>query len=119
MRSITVNNKNIGLTEEGFVVDSSTWDELVAQKLATLEGLEPLGNEQLAIIRAMRKHYDQHESFPILASICKQAGGKNRDCVSRNFRNPMLAWKIAGLPKPSTVFFTSFDGKRFFPNPFY
>jgi hypothetical protein len=31
----------------------------------------------------------------------------------------MKAWKIAGLPKPPEVFFTSFDGKNYFANPFY
>jgi hypothetical protein len=31
----------------------------------------------------------------------------------------MKAWKIAGLPKPQNIFFTSFDKKKFIRNPFY
>ena len=119
MGSISVGNETIGLSDDGFIMDRSQWDDNVAQKLAAMEGLDPLDQEQLTIIHAMREHYNQHESFPILASVCKQAGSKTRDCVVRKFRNPMLAWKLAGLPKPSTIFFTSFDGERYTPNPFY
>ncbi len=119
MGSITVRNEDIGLSDDGFIMDRSQWDDDVAQKLAALEGVGPLDQEQLTIIHAMRKHYDQYESFPILASVCKQAGSTRRDCVALKFRNPMLAWKLAGLPKPANIFFTSFDGKRYVPNPFY
>jgi tRNA 2-thiouridine synthesizing protein E len=119
MGSISVGNKDIGLSDDGFIMDSSQWNDNVAQKLASLEGLDSLDLEQLTIIRAMREHYDQYKSFPILASICKHVGSKSRDCVARKFRNPMLAWKLAGLPKPSNIFFTSFDGERYIPNPFY
>jgi len=119
MGSITVGNEDIGLSDDGFIMDRSQWDDNIAQKLAGLEGLGHLDQEQLTIIHTMRKHYDKYESFPILASVCKQAGSRNRDCVARRFRNPMLAWKLAGLPKPSNIFFTSFDGERYTPNPFY
>lgn len=110
---------DIRLGDDGFIQDRSQWDENIAQKLAEHEGMDQLDQEQLAIIITMRKHYDQHGSFPILASICKKAGSRSRDCVARKFHNPMLAWKIAGLPKPSNIFFTSFDGERYVPNPFY
>ena len=119
MGSISVRYEDIGLSDDGFIMDRSQWDDNVAQKLAALEGLGHLDKEQLTIIHAMRKHYDKYESFPILASVCKQAGSKSRDCVARRFRNPMLAWKLAGLPKPTNIFFTSFDGERYIPNPFY
>ena len=119
MGSISVENEDIGLSDDGFIKDRCQWDDSVAQKMAALEGLSPLDQEQLTIIHAMQKHYDQHESFPILASVCKRAGSKSRDCVARKFGNPMLAWKLAGLPKPSNIFFTSFNGERYIPNPFY
>ncbi len=110
---------DIRLGEDGFIQDRTQWDENIAQKMARLEGMDHLDQEHLTIIRTIRQHYDQHGSFPILASICRKAGSKSRDCVARKFQNPMLAWKIAGLPKPSNIFFTSFDGKRYVPNPFY
>ena len=116
----SINGKdNTSLDDDGFIVDRTKWDEHIAQKLAKLEGIDHLDQEQLAIIKTMRQHYDRHGSFPILASICKKAGSISRDCVARKFHNPMLAWKIAGLPKPANIFFTSFDGERYVPNPFY
>lgn len=107
------------LSEDGFLSEGSTWDEGVAKKLARREGFEHLDAEQMAIVKMLREHYSRHHSFPILASICKKAGSSRKDCVARRFQNPMSAWKIAGLPKPPNIFFTSFDGKRYVPNPFY
>ena len=119
MKSITEGNHIVSLDDEGFMLDSSTWDEKLAKQLAEKEGYDHLDQEQMAIIRILRTHFDRHGSFPILASICKKAGSKRRDCVARKFHNPMLAWKIAGLPKPSNIFFVSFDDRRYIPNPFY
>jgi tRNA 2-thiouridine synthesizing protein E len=112
-------DETLVLSEEGFLSDSSNWNEDVARKLAEREGFDQLDSEQLAIVTKMREHYSKHRSFPILASICKKAGSSRKDCIARRFHNPMSAWKIAGLPKPSNIFFTSFDGKRYVPNPFY
>ena len=112
-------NEDLGLNNEGYLMDQSKWSESFAQKLAKREGIERLDDEHLAIITTLRKHYERHQTFPILASVCKRAGSKSRDCVARKFLNPMVAWKLAGLPKPANIFFTSFDGKRYIPNPFY
>ena len=108
-----------GCDEEGFLTDPNLWNETLAKQIAEEEGIPQLNNEQLEIIQALRSHYLVHSSFPILASICRKVGSGTRDCVYRAFINPMKAWKIAGLPKPPNVFFNTFDGKKFIPNPFY
>jgi len=119
MGTLDQNTKDMQINDEGFLTDSATWDEEVAHELARNEGLGDLDSEQVEIIKTLRIHYLKYDSFPILASICKKVGSQTRDCVSRKFNNPMSAWKIAGLPKPPNVFFTSFDGKKYIPNPFY
>ena len=108
-----------GCDEEGFLTDPNLWNESIAKEIAREEGISRLDEEQLEIIQALRSHYLVHSSFPILASICRKVGSRTRDCVYRAFINPMKAWKIAGLPKPPNVFFNTFDGKKFIPNPFY
>jgi tRNA 2-thiouridine synthesizing protein E len=108
-----------GCDEEGYLTDPNLWNETLARQIAEEEGIPRLNDEQLEIIQALREHYLVHSSFPILASICRKAGSRTRDCVYRAFMNPMKAWKIAGLPKPPNVFFNTFDGKKFIPNPFY
>ncbi len=111
--------KKIVVDEEGFLDASQTWNEDVARLLAQHEGIEDLDEEKMEIVTSMRKYYAEHESFPILGNICRKAGNKAKDCVTKEFLDPMKAWKIAGLPKPPNVFFTSFDGKKYIPNPFY
>ncbi len=108
-----------GCDEEGYLTDPQLWNETLARKIAEEEGIPRLDDEQFEIIKALRNHYLVHSSFPILASICRKAGSRTRDCVYRAFINPMKAWKIAGLPKPPNVFFNTFDGKKYSPNPFY
>ncbi len=119
MQTNHTSRQDIRLDNEGFLCDADTWDETVAQTIAAREGIDRLDGEKLQIVKTLRDWYRQHKSFPILANICRKTGSTARDCVAREFVNPMKAWKIAGLPKPPEVFFTSFDGKRYFPNPFY
>ena len=108
-----------GCDEEGFLTDPNLWNESIARQIAEEEGIPQLNDVQLEIIQALLRHYLVQSSFPIFASICRKIGSRTRDCVYRAFTNPMKAWRIAGLPKPPNVFFNSFDGKKFIPNPFY
>ena len=119
METLISGNKTVVVDDEGFLDDSQIWDEDVARMLASHEGIEQLDENKLKIVHSLREHYKKHESFPILGKICKVSGNRSRDCVSEEFINPMLAWKIAGLPKPSNIFYTSMDGKKYIPNPFY
>jgi TusE/DsrC/DsvC family sulfur relay protein len=112
-------SKKILVDEEGFLDGTQRWDEDVAHLLAKHEGIEELDKEKMEIVKYLRFYYSKYHTFPILGNICKKAGNKSKDCVTREFIDPMKAWKIAGLPKPSNIFFTSFDGKKYTPNPFY
>lgn len=111
--------EDIVLDDEGFLNNTDDWDEAVAAAIARREGIGQLDGEKMLIVKMLRDYHRQHESFPILANICRKIGSKTKDCIIREFINPMKAWKIAGLPKPPEVFFTSFDGKHYFANPFY
>ena len=118
---VTITSENtIGIfDEEGFLEEDSTWNEDVARIIAEREGISCLSGDKLKIINFMRQYYVKHHNFPILGNVCKKTGAHSRDCVALEFVDPMIAWKIAGLPKPPNIFFTSFDKKKFTPNPFY
>ena len=105
--------------DEGFLEESEAWNESVARVIAKHEGVQRLDSEKMKIVSFMRQYYEKHHNFPILGNVCRKIGSRSRDCVTREFIDPMKAWKIAGLPKPPNIFFTSFDNKRFTPNPFY
>lgn len=109
----------VEIDEEGFLSQMEEWNDEVADLLAAQQGVAPLNSTQRDIIHYLRDYYQRNHNFPILRSVCREVQAKSRDCIAEEFVDPMKAWKIAGLPKPPQVFFTSFDGKRFFANPFY
>lgn len=110
--------EEIKVDEDGFLVHADSWNEEVARCLAEREGITELNEDRMAIIRFLREYYRKFTSFPILSYVCRHIN-RSKDCVAREFVDPMKAWKIAGLPKPPGVFFVSFDGRHFRPNPFY
>lgn len=71
MGTIQVGNKDIELDDDGFLVNSEEWNEEVAQKLAEREGVGPLDDEKMEIIRFMRSYYQKFNNFPILNYVCK------------------------------------------------
>jgi tRNA 2-thiouridine synthesizing protein E len=119
MSHLTVGTKQIEVDDEGFLSNPGQWNEEVATELARREGIDSLSPEKRSILHFLRDYFRKNHSFPILRYVCKKVGAVSANCIPDEFVDPMKAWKIAGLPKPPQVFFTSFDGKRFFANPFY
>ena len=119
MNQIHVGKKDVEIDEEGFLISMDEWDDDIAEALAAREGVAPLNATKKDIIRYLRKYYMRNHNFPLLRAVCRNVHASSVDCVTQEFVDPMKAWKVAGLPKPPQVFFTSFDGKHFFANPFY
>lgn len=119
MAIIKSGTTKITVDEDGFLKENSVWNEKIAVILANNVGIKKLDSNKLKIINFLRQYYNKHHNFPILRSVCRKTGALSRDCVSKEFVDPMNAWKIAGLPKPPNIFFTSFDNIKFIPNPFY
>lgn len=119
MSNIACGNKSIEVDQDGFLSKTEDWDEEVAGALAEREGICELNREKFDILFFLRGYYHEFSSFPILKYVCKNINAASGSCITDEFVDPMKAWKIAGLPKPPQVFFTSFDGKHFAANPFY
>jgi tRNA 2-thiouridine synthesizing protein E len=111
MKEITIAGKNIQLDDEGFLVNQEDWNHDVARRIAKNEAIDPLDDEQLEIIEFLRNYYGRHHAFPILNYVCKNIGQK-KECLNREFVNPMKAWKIAGLPQLDDVHFVTLDGGK-------
>lgn len=118
MAQLHVGGAGIDIDPEGFLQDPQQWNEEVARALARHEGIQALNGEKIAILKFLREYFEKNHNFPILRYVCKKVGA-SANCITEEFTDPMKAWKIAGLPKPPSVFFTSFDGKHYFANPFY
>ncbi len=111
MTELQYSGGKIALDDEGFLVDSEEWSEEVAKALAKKEEVAELTDDQMEIVKFMREYYKKFHAFPILNYVCKNLH-QPRECVQEEFINPLKAWKIAGLPKPSGVHFVSVDSKQ-------
>lgn len=119
MSQLEIGNTRIEVDQEGFLTRSDEWNEEIAAALAEHEGIHGLSKSKLEILNFLRVYFQENHSFPILKYVCKKIGATSSSCITDEFVDPIKAWKIAGLPKPPQVFFTSFDGKKYFANPFY
>jgi tRNA 2-thiouridine synthesizing protein E len=100
METIEYGDTKIELDDEGYLANFNDWNEKMACGLAEHEGVDELSKERMEVIKFMRDYYRQFKGFPILNSVCKNVH-QPKDCVNEDFVDPMKAWKIAGLPKPS------------------
>ncbi len=97
----------VEVDEEGYLINFDAWNEKVACALADREGILdrcPLTQERMEILRFLRSYYEKFHSFPIVPYVCKNVH-QPKECEYQEFLDPIQAWKIAGLPKPTTEVF--------------
>jgi TusE/DsrC/DsvC family sulfur relay protein len=99
MSVLEYKNKKIKVDDDGYLLTFDEWDEEVGRALAAREGIDELTSDRMAILKFIREYYRTYNFFPILNAVCKRVH-EPKDCVQEQFMNPLLAWKIAGLPKP-------------------
>ena len=105
--TLTYEDQTIDLDDEGYLLNFEDWDEKVACALADKEGVSqecPLTQERMEILKFLRDYYNKFEAFPILRAVCKNVK-QAKDCEYQQFPDPIVAWKIAGRPKPTTEVF--------------
>lgn len=112
MKELQCCGKKILLDDRGFMTNPEMWDECVAQKIAEQEGIDHISKKQREIVQFMRDYYAKFHSFPILGYVCKNVRQSGK-CVTDQFGNPEIAWKIAGLPKFDGVNFVKLDGEHY------
>ncbi len=100
MGIIEYGDVKIELDDEGYLKNFDDWNEKMACGLAEHAGVDELSKERMEVIKFMRDYYRQYSAFPILNSVCRNIH-QPKDCVNEDFVDPVVAWKIAGLPKPS------------------
>lgn len=99
MPLIEVSGRQIEIDENGYLRNLDDWSEAVACAIAEREGVEELTKERMDIIRFIRDYYRQYNFFPILNAVCKNVN-QPKECINEQFLDPIVAWKIAGLPRP-------------------
>lgn len=99
MDHVEYKTKRVPLDDAGYLVNFDDWDEGIAGVLAERAGVGSLTPEKLDALKFIREHYRKYNFFPILGAVCKNIH-LPKDCMNEVFLNPLLAWKIAGLPRP-------------------
>jgi len=100
MTLLEYKQKKIEVDEDGCLLHFDDWDEEVARSLAAREGIEELGSDSINMLKFIRWYYQTYDFFPIVNQICKRVH-EAKGCVKEKFINPLIAWKIAGLPHPA------------------
>lgn len=101
MPTIEYGGEKIDLDDAGYLVRFEDWNENAAKALAEREGVGRLTTERMDILQFMRDYYKKFNSFPILRAVCKNIHQPD-NCTYEQFPDPLKAWKVAGLPEPTT-----------------
>ncbi len=104
MPTFEFEKKKIQVDEEGYLENFEDWDERVACALAEREGVGkecPLGKEQIEILRFIREYYKKFSSVPVVRAVCTNVH-QPKKCEYIHFPDPIIACKIAGIPKLNT-----------------
>ncbi len=93
--------KNIEVTDEGYLVNSSDWTPEIAKEIAKENGVE-LTDKHFALLNYIRQRHEKEEILTIRA--VNKSGIVDIKGFYELFPGaPLkLASKIAGLPKPSS-----------------
>lgn len=85
--------------EDGFMWEPEQWNEETAQRIARMDGVGELTEQQIVLLRQLRTNFQRLGSLPAWSHVC-HLGGFAPDCMTRLFPDARAAWRIAGLPNP-------------------
>lgn len=97
----TIAGKEVDLNEEGYLTDSSQWNEDIAKELAKEEGIE-LTEDHMKVIKYLREKYEAGESLSIRK--VEKSGIVDIKGLYKLFPGGPLkiSSKLAGIPKPQS-----------------
>lgn len=95
----TIEDGPVSFDEDGFLIDTESWDEELAYVIAKLEGVLPLTDCHWKVLHHLRERYYQCGALPPLRLMCR-ATQLSREDIKLMFGNYRSIWRIAGLPNP-------------------
>jgi tRNA 2-thiouridine synthesizing protein E len=86
---------------DGFLTNPQIWNDDVAQLFARYDGIESLNDKHWAIVRIIRRNFEDKGMAPMIRTICQETGVKLREIYELFPLGPARgACRVAGLPKP-------------------
>jgi tRNA 2-thiouridine synthesizing protein E len=102
MGVLEIAGKTIEVDEDGFIQEAEKWDHVVAQALASSEGVDHLGEGHWKLVQYLRDHYQKFGVAPMIRKLCRDTGFKLSEIYEMFPTGPAKgACKVAGLPKPT------------------
>lgn len=96
-----VNDKEIKLDKDGFMIEPDLWDEIVAQAIAREEGIEEMTEDHWKIVNFIRNYWKENGLAPAVRLLCQETGISLRQIYKLFSSGPARgACRVAGLPKP-------------------
>lgn len=96
----TIAGTEVDVNEEGYLTDMSQWNEAIAAAITAEEGIGPLTDEHLKVIRYLRDQQSKGAALTI-RSMGRSGVVSTKELYDLFPGGPLKkSSKIAGIPKP-------------------
>jgi len=101
MPTMEIDGHHFEVDGDGFLTNPQIWNDDVAQLFARYDGIESLNDKHWAIVRIIRRNFEDKGMAPMIRTICQETGVKLREIYELFPLGPARgACRVAGLPKP-------------------
>lgn len=101
MPTIEIDGKIFEVDGDGFLSNPELWNEETAKLFAKYDGIAEMNEKHWAIVRFIRKNFEEKGNAPMVRSICQETNIKLREIYELFPLGPARgACRVAGLPKP-------------------
>lgn len=101
MATIEIEGKVFEVDGDGFLSQPEIWNDEVARLIAKQDGIEDMNEKHWAIIKVIRKNWEEKGMAPMIRVICQETGVRLREIYELFPLGPARgACRVAGLPKP-------------------
>lgn len=96
-----IDGRHFEVDGDGFLTNPHIWNDDVAQLFARYDGIESMNDKHWAIVRIIRRNFEDKGMAPMIRTICQETGVKLREIYDLFPLGPARgACRVAGLPKP-------------------
>jgi tRNA 2-thiouridine synthesizing protein E len=101
MSTAVLAGHSVEVDPEGFLTDTSAWNDDIARAIAADNGVPELTERHWLVVRFMRDTYLATGQAPSIRSLGKESGVPIKELYQLFPKGPAkLAAKIGGIPKP-------------------
>lgn len=101
MATMEIEGKTFEVDGDGFLLNPDLWNNEVAALFAKYDGISKMNENHWAVVRIIRKNFEEKGMAPMVRVICKETGLKLKEIYELFPLGPARgACRVAGLPKP-------------------